>query len=168
MGLVLTLATSGCDSDDDVDAATEADATGSEPSDDGSGGGGEGTITITVDDGTVYELVDVTSCDTSFTDPSGFPLSNGYDLTGRTADGSVSLTTTRAGLDDDSAVFAGGVEGDFDHDGRNPRMLYRLEGDGLDLTVDGPNVTGTIGGSAVAPTRPHGDTTSFTIDARCN
>jgi len=164
LGLVLAL-TAACDSADG-----ESDGTDTEADEDESGGESEGEarITITVDDGTVYELVDVTSCDTSVTDPSGFPLDNGYDLAGRTADGAFGLTAIRAGLDDDNAVFSGAVEGGFDENGLNPTMLYRFDADSLTLMVDGADVVGTVGSDAIAPTRPHGDNAVFTIDARCD
>lgn len=163
LGLALALA-AACDSGDDARAATDTEMGGAETDD---SGGSEGTITVTVDDGTIYELVEVSSCDTSFTDPSGLPLSNGYDLTGRTADGAFLLTVGRAGFDDTSVVFAGSLEGDFDDEGKNAKMLYRLDRDTLDLTVDGANVTGSVGVEAIGPTRPHGDAALITIDARC-
>ncbi len=163
LGLALPLV-AGCDSGDDAGAATGTEVGDTEANDSSDS---EGTITVMVDDGTIYELVDVSSCDTSFTDPSGLPLSNGYDLTGRTADGAFLLSVGRAGFDDESVVFAGALEGDFDDEGQNAKMLYRLDRDTLDLTVDGANVTGTVGSTAIGPTRPHGDNALFTIDARC-
>lgn len=161
--LVLVLV-SACDTaDEGADATdTEVDGTGTE------GGSGDATIIVTVDDGTVYELVDVTSCETSATNPSGFPLDNGYDLAGKTADGAFGFTAIRAGWDDENAVFSGAVEGGFDENGLNATMLYRFNADSLTLVVDGTDVTGTVGSDAIAPTRPHGDTAVFTIDARCD
>lgn len=162
LGLALTLC--ACDPADEESGATDTEATETES---GSEGEGDARITVTVDDGTVYELVDVTSCETSATNPSGFPLANGYDLAGKTADGEFGLTAIRAGLDDENAVFSGAFEGDFDENGLNSMMVYRFDQDSLTLTVDGANVTGTVGSTAIAPTRPHGDNAVFTIDARC-
>ncbi len=165
--LVLVLS-SACDSADEGADATDAEVDGTGTEGDSEGGGSEARIIVTVDDGTVYELVDVTSCETSATNPSGFPLDNGYDLAGKTADGAFGLTAIRAGLDDENAVFSGAVEGGFDENGLNATMLYRFNVDSLTLVVDGTDVTGTVGSDAVAPTRPHGDNAVFTIDARCD
>ena len=163
LGLLITLS-AACDPADGESSATDTEAGGDETQGMGEGGA---RITVTVDDGTVYELTDVTSCDTSVTNPSGFPLSNGYDLAGSTADGAFGLTAIRAGLDEENAVFSGAVEGDFDENGLNSKMVYRFDQDALTLFVDGANVAGTVGSDAIAPTRPHGDHAVFTIDARC-
>ncbi len=166
LGLVLAL-TPACDSGDgDSGAAdTEADET-----DSGGDGGGESEgnarITVTVDDGTVYEL-DVRSCDTSVTDPSGFPLSNGYVVSGLSTDGSIDLFVSRAGFDDEPAMQSGSIEGDFDEDGQNARMIYAFAADTFTLQIDGANVSGSASARAVGPTRTHGDNPVFTIDARC-
>ncbi|MBV1857893.1 MAG: hypothetical protein KUG77_05730 [Nannocystaceae bacterium] len=163
LGLLIALS-AACDPADGESAGTDTEPDGDETQDMGEG---EARITVTVDDGTVYELTDVTSCATSVTDPSGFPLSNGYDLAGRTADGAFGLTAIRAGLDEENAVFSGAVEGDFDDNGLNSKMVYRFDQNALTLLVDGASVAGTVGSDAVAPTRPHGDHAVFTIDARC-
>ena len=145
----------GTDSEVGADeSASEADATAA-------------SITLTMEDGTVYEIVDISSCDTSATDPSGLPLPSGYDLTGRTSDGAIRFQATRAGFDEDGAVFAGVLEGGFDDEGKNATMLYALDGTGLELSVDGATVSGAIGSKAVAPTRPHGDNPLITVDASC-
>lgn len=161
-GLVLPFSPA-CDPAEEESDETAAEAGETESS----GGEGDARITVTVDDGTVYELVDVTSCETSATNPSGFPLANGYDLAGKTADGEFGITAIRAGLDDENAVFSGAFEGDFDENGLNSRMVYRFDQDTLTLMVDGADVAGTVGSTAIAPTRPHGDNAVFTIDAQC-
>jgi len=152
---------SACDS-----AQEGAQDTGTEASGDEAEREGTARITVTVDDGTVYEI-EVRSCDTSATDPSGFPLSNGYVLSGQTADGEVELFVSRAGLEDDDAVFSGAVEGDFDEEGSNAKMLYSFHQETLTLQIDGAKVTGSVGSGAIGPTRPHGDNPVFTIDADC-
>ena len=159
LGLGLALA-SACDS------AQEGEETDTEASGDEAGGESTARITVTVDDGTVYEL-DVRSCDTSVTDPSGFPLSNGYVLSGETVDGEVDVFVSRAGLEDDDTVFSGSIEGDFDEEGRNAKMLYSFDRDTLTLQIDGAKVTGSVGSRAIGPTRPHGDNPVFTFDADC-
>lgn len=179
-GLVCALAVSSCgsgsdaasdtDTSDDTasdDTAADDGATQDAPDAEAQPDGGSATIVLTLDDGTVYEMTDVTSCDTSDTDPSGFPLSNGYDLTGRTDAGDFAFTATRAGIDDENSVFAGALEGDFDDEGKNGQMLYSLAGDGSDLTADGTAVSGTIEARAIAPNQPHGDSTMITVDANC-
>ncbi len=162
LGLVLALG-SGCGPAEEESSATGAD---SEAGEEQPGGESNAKITVTVDDGTVYEL-EVRSCDTSATDPSGFPLSNGYVLSGKTADGEVDVFVSRAGLEDDDAVFSGAVEGDFDEEGRNAKMLYSLDRETLTLQIDGAKVAGSVGSRAIGPTRPHGDNPVFTIDADC-
>lgn len=162
LGLALTF-TSACDPAEETSDTEGNDTESGQGSEDDN----EARIFVTVDDGTVYELVDVTSCRTSATHSSSFPLDNGYDLAGKTADGAFGLTAIRAGLDDEGAVFSGAFEGDFDDNGLNSKMVYRFEVNTLTLTVDGPDVVGTVGSTAIAPTRPHGDTAVFTIDARC-
>ena len=149
-----------------ADATTEPSSSDdtSEPESDGDG---DASAIITIDDGVVYELVELSSCDTSATDPSGLPIATGYDVTGWTADRSIRFSATRAGFDEDGAIFAGLLEGGFDADGKNASMLYSLDGPGLDLVVDGATISGTIGSKAITPDRPHGDTPLITVDVRC-
>ncbi|AXT84663.1 hypothetical protein C6I20_05290 [Aeromicrobium sp. A1-2] len=125
-----------------------------------------GRATLTIADGTVYEFV-MSSCDTQDTDPSGFPLSNGYDLSGRTADGQFGMSMGRAGLTDDEPVMSGLVEGDFDDQGKNAKMIYSVPSDTVDLTASGRQVNGTLDLRAIGPTRTHGDRSSATLEANC-
>jgi hypothetical protein len=184
--MLLSACGSGDDEADDgtvESAETESgsdDASGEDEGTDSEAGADEGTdesaseadttgasITLTLDDGTVYEIVDISSCETSATDPSGLPLPSGYDLTGRTSDGAIRFQATRAGFDEDGAIFSGVLEGEFDDEGQNATMLYALDGTGLELSVDGATVSGAIASKAVAPTRPHGDNPLITVDATC-
>lgn len=155
------------DTDDEIGDQSVVAEDAVDESDDAATQSGAGSITLTVEDGTVYEFTVVTSCDTSATDPSGFPLTNGYDLGGRTADGEFSFTAGRAGFDDENAIFVGALEGDFDDEGKNSKMIYTLRGDGDDLTADGASVSGTVEAAPIGPTRPHGDATTITVDATC-
>ncbi|MEM9033708.1 MAG: hypothetical protein AAGA99_21560 [Actinomycetota bacterium] len=183
---LLFAAACGSDSDDDADetgTTTTAEDGSGEPTDPpdttapdateapaepAASDEGGGIIVVTVADGTVYEFTDISACDTSATAPESLPLTNGYDLTGRTADGAFAFFAGRAGFDDDGAVFSGSIEGDFDDEGRNALMLYVIEGDGTDLVVDGANVSGTVAVRAVGPpNRPHGDETTITVEASC-
>lgn len=165
LGIVLAL-TAACDSADGESGATDSETSETESGGDGEGEG-SGRITVTVDDGTVYEL-DVRSCDTSITDPSALPLSNGYILSGLSTDGAIDLFVSRAGIDDDSVFQSGNIEGDFDEDGLNALMVYAFLPDTLTLQVDGANVAGSATARAVGPTRTHGDNPVFTIEASCD
>lgn len=164
LGLVLAL-TTACDPGDEDSGATDTEAEETESTSEGDAQG-NARITVTVDDGTVYEL-EVRSCDTSVTDPSGFPLSNGYILSGLSTDGAIELFVSRAGLDDESVFQSGSIEGDFDEDGLNARMLYAFQSDTLSLQIDGADVAGSVSARAVGPTRTHGDNPVFTIEASC-
>lgn len=179
--MVSLLAVSACGSSDDdgstaddADSGSEADSSGSDDagssSDDGStddSSGGNGTGTLTIADGTVYEF-EMNSCDTSDTDPEGFPLDLGYDLTGSTADGEFRIFLGRAGFDDESAVASGSLEGGFDENGQNASILYRVSRESLDqLSVDGGTVTGDLALSEVIPGGPHGDEISATVQVSC-
>lgn len=152
------------------DTATETesgDADGAEAEDAGATSSSGGTATMTIADGTVYEFA-LTSCATSETDPNGFPLDNGYELVGRTADEAFSMQVSRAGFSNDAVVFAGILEGDFDDEGKNALMLYSMDGDTAALTATGTEISGTVMLKAVGPpTRPHGDDTEATLDAQC-
>lgn len=158
--LLALLAAPACDgggADEEASSATESpgDSTGS------------AIITVTIDDGTIYDFVDVSSCETNETHPDSFPFMNSYDLDGRTDDDAFLLSVARVPLDEKNAIFSGGLEGDFDSEGKNPQMIYVLDEDSLTLTVDGARVTGSADASALGPTRPHGDAPVITIDARC-
>lgn len=163
-GLVLALATA-CDSADEDPGATDTEDAETESASEGDAQG-TASITVTVEDGTVYEL-DVRSCDTSVTDPSALPLSNGYILSGQTPDGGIDLFVSRAGLDDESVFESGSIEGDFDENGLNARMVYSFLPETLTLQIDGGTVMGSVSARAVGPTRPHGDNPVFTIEASC-
>lgn len=155
----------GCseaDEDSDDPEATESEVSEGEPDD-----SGEAVITVTVDDGTVYELTDIRSCETSATHPSRYPLDNGYGISGWTADGAFRFRVGRAGLDDDDSVFSGSMEGHFDAQGGNNTMTYSLAAESSTLLADGATVTGSASSRAIGPTRPHGDNPVFTLEARC-
>ncbi|UJH71046.1 hypothetical protein [Ornithinimicrobium sp. INDO-MA30-4] len=97
--------------EEDVAEPDEADETEVEETEaESEAARGSGSGTVTMGDGTVYEIVNLTQCDTSATDPSGFPLETGYGIYGSTADGTVEIFFSRAGLDDDDAFFGGGIE----------------------------------------------------------
>ncbi len=128
---------------------------------------GAGTATVTMADGAVYQFA-MTTCDTSETVPDQIPLTNGYDLAGATSDGEYVLTLARLGFTADAAdVTVGTIAGDFDENGQNEEMLYNAVVAALDLSVDGPRVSGTAEFKAIGPTRPHGDQTTATIDVNC-
>lgn len=129
--------------------------------------GGAGTGVVTMDDGTVYTF-EMTTCETSDSMPDVIPLINGYNLEGTTADGATDLTLARLGFTpDEVAVTVGSIEGDYDEDRQNSQLLYSAVVDELDLTVDGTSVTGTAPMRAVAPTRPHGDQATATVEVSC-
>lgn len=121
---------------------------------------------MTIDDGTVYEFT-LSSCKTQDTDPSGYPISNGFDLFGKTADGEFGMQFIRAGFDDDTAKVTGSLEGDFDDEGKNEKMLYSVKFETDDLTASGTEIAGSFDIRAIGPTRPHGDETSATLEASC-
>ena len=178
VALAALLVLSACGSSDDDSAASGTDdGSSSAPSDnsdsntdapapdDSDGGSSAGTLTMA--DGTVYEF-ELTTCDTSDTLPEALPLSNGYDVFGKTADGSFSLYLGRGGFDDDSAVASGTLEGGFDETGQNASILYNASNDALNLlTVDGGSVSGDLDFSAIGPAGPHGDETAATVDISC-
>ena len=147
-------------------ADSNADDADSNADDDSSGGDGTGTLTMT--DGTVYEF-EMTTCDTSNTDPAALPLSNGYDVFGKTSDGAFSLQIIRAGFDDANPVTSGTFEGDFDENGQNAGILYAANSDSLNLlTVDGANVSGEVTFRGVGPPgRPHGDDAVGVVEVGC-
>jgi hypothetical protein len=156
---------SGALGSDDGSSDTPADDSGASGSDDGSGGDGTGTLTMT--DGTVYEF-EMTTCDTSNTDPAALPLSNGYDVFGKTSDRAFSLQIIRAGFDDENPVTSGGLEGDFDENGQNAGILYAVNSDSLNvLTVDGAKVSGEVSFRGIGPTGPHGDDAVGTVEVSC-
>ena len=159
-------ASDGESSDTSVaDTDSNADVESSNADVESSAGDGTGTLTMT--DGTVYEF-EMTSCDTSNTDPAGLPLSNGYDVFGKTPDGAFSLLIVRAGFDDANPVASGGLEGDFDENGKNAGILYAANSDSLHLlTVDGANVSGDISFRAIGPTAPHGDDAVGAVAVSC-
>lgn len=151
--------------DSSADEGAVEEGTSAEDSDESSSSGG--TATLTIADGTVYEFV-LTTCDTSDTDPSALPLDNGYDIFGQTDDGAFEVQLVRAGFTNDDVVFAGALEGDFDDEGKNAKMLYSVNGDTVALTATGTEISGTMMLRAVGPpTRPHGDETEATLDAQC-
>lgn len=161
------------DGDAAAETETESDAAADQPeadaeSDEAGSSGGDAVIVVTAADGTVYTFTDVSSCDTSATNPDSLPITNGYDLFGRTEDGAFAFSAGRVGFDDETAFFAGSLEGDFDENGQNALMLYSFDGDGLSLVVDGGAVTGSVEAKSVGPpTRPHGDETTLTVEATC-
>ena len=147
------------------DTDSNADDAGSNADDDSSGGDGTGTLTMT--DGTVYEF-EMTTCDTSNTNPAALPLSNGYDVFGKTSDGAFSLSIGRAGFDDANPIASGALEGDFDENGQNAGILYAANSDSLNLlTVDGANVSGEVSFRGIGPTGPHGDDTVGAVQVSC-
>ncbi|MFT6291741.1 MAG: major membrane immunogen (membrane-anchored lipoprotein) [Ilumatobacter sp.] len=168
-------------SDDDSGASGGDDGSSSAPSDDASTdsdtddvpapdtSSGDGTGTLTMADGTVYEF-EMNSCDTFDTDPATIPLAGGYDLSGSTSDGEFRFSLARLGFDDEVAVAVGTLEGDFDENGQNEKLLYIASRESLDLNliaIDGGNVSGQVEFSAIAPTRPHGDDTTATVEVNC-
>ena len=166
-----------CGSDDDTGTVEEGTTEGSTASDVDTAeagseaeGAGEtssgGTATLTTADGTVYEFV-LTTCDTSDTEPNALPLDNGYDIFGRTADSGFEVQLIRAGFTNDDVVFAGGLEGDFDGEGKNAKMIYSASGETVALTATGTEISGAVTFRAIGPTRPHGDETEATLDAQC-
>lgn len=176
------LLAAACGSDDDTTDGTVEDATdgtvedgpadegaveeGASAEDSGESSSSGGTATLTIADGTVYEFV-LTTCDTSDTDPSALPLDNGYDIFGKTDDGAFEVQLIRAGFTNDESVFAGGLEGDFDDEGKNSKMLYSANGETVALAATGTEISGTVALKAIGPTRPHGDETEATLDAQC-
>ncbi|HUW04015.1 MAG TPA: hypothetical protein VMW08_16800 [Acidimicrobiales bacterium] len=177
VALAALLAFSACGSSDDDSGAAEGDDGSSSAPDDNAdsnddptvpeSSGGDGIGTLTIADGAVYEF-EMTSCDTSDTDPEGFPLELGYDLTGATADGEFRIFLGRAGFDEESSVASGTLEGDFDENGQNAGILYRVERESLDqLTVDGGDVSGDLALSAILPGGPHGEETTATVQVSC-
>lgn len=149
------------------DAAVETTVAPTEaaPAESTGTGSGSGSGTLTMDDGTVYELT-MSSCETSATDSAALPLSNGYNLTGRTADEAFVFNATRAGFDDEGAVEVAGLEGGFDANGKNASILYANVG-ALELTIDGANVSGPLAMRQIIPGGPHGAETNATVDVRC-
>ena len=160
--LLLLTACSGSTEDPDTSGAADtSSSTAEEPA------GGAGTGVVTMDDGTVYTF-EMTTCETSDSMPDVIPLINGYNLEGTTADGATDLTLARLGFTpDEVAVTVGSIEGDYDEDRQNSQLLYSAVVDELDLTVDGTSVTGTAPMRAVAPTRPHGDQATATVEVSC-
>lgn len=128
---------------------------------------GSGSGTVTMGDGTVYEIVNLTQCDTSATDPSGFPLETGYGIYGSTADGTVEIFFSRAGLDDDDAFFGGGIEGDFNGDGETDELLYSAQSGTEDISIDGPSAFGTVEVRSLGREDPHGEESTVEIDFTC-
>lgn len=126
--------------------------------------GGSGSLTLL--DGTVLDFV-FTSCDTSDTKPNALPLSNGVDIFGKTSDSAFSFQLIRAGFDDDSAVASGSVEGDFDDEGKNSKLLYFVKADTLDITVTGGEVAATFALGKIGPTDTFGKETEATLEAHC-
>ncbi len=155
----------GASGSDDATSGTPAADTDSNADDVSSGGDGTGTLTMT--DGTVYEF-EMTTCDTSNTAPSALPLSNGYDVFGKSSDGAFSLQIIRAGFDDANPVTSGALEGDFDENGQNAGILYAANSDSLNLlTVDGAKVSGEVSFRGIGPAGPHGDDAVGAVDVSC-
>lgn len=125
---------------------------------------GSGIGIVTVADGTVYEFI-MGTCQTSDT-ADNFLHDNAYDLFGATADGAFEIGFIRAGLDD-TAVGVHALEGDFDENGQNSKMIYTNGGQPAGFVVDGGNITGSFAARPIGPTRPHGDMTEITVDIRC-
>ena len=144
------------ESDEAAEPATQEEAPVAET--------GSSVAVVTMEDGTVYEFA-LTTCATSNTDE--FEIDDSYDLYGKTSDGASAFTLGRAGLAEDFITHVGFVEGDFDENGLNAAMLYNAALDDEPLTVDGASVSGTLTLKAIAPTRPHGDETTATLDATC-
>ena len=92
-------------------------------------------------DGTIYEF-EMSTCETSNTDD--FEIPDSYDLFGTTADGAFRFSLTRAGLTKDDGHQVGTLEGDFDENGQNDKMLYNADLDTEPLTVDGAIVSGAF------------------------
>ncbi len=175
--LVVALVVGGCGGSDEPsdDPESSGDATVTDPDStpedgdaepEGTEAGGSSAATLTMSDDTVYEFV-LTSCKTQDTDPSGFPISNGYDITGKSADGAFGTSISRAGFTDEDIFFAGLLEGDFDDEGKNAAMLYSVDSETVDLTATGNQVSGSLDFRAIGPTRPHGDSASGTLEATC-
>jgi len=176
---LLVLSACGSSDEDDSGASGGDDGSSSAPSDDASTdsdtddasapdtSSGDGTGTLTMADGTVYEF-ELRDCDTVDTDPATILLAGGYTLSGPSSDGEFRFTLARLGFDDEVAVATGSLEGDFDENGKNEKMLYKVSRESLDLiAVDGGNVSGEVAFSAIGPTRPHGDDTTATVEANC-
>lgn len=154
--------------EEDVAEPDEADETEVEETEaESEAARGSGSGTVTMGDGTVYEIVNLTQCDTSATDPSGFPLETGYGIYGSTADGTVEIFFSRAGLDDDDAFFGGGIEGDFNGDGETDELLYSAQSGTEDISIDGPSAFGTVEVRSLGREDPHGEESTVEIDFTC-
>lgn len=139
--------------EDTLEESAEAGATGND------------TGTVTTSDGTTYEFV-MSSCDTSENGRGTFLIEDAYSISGKTADGAFAVDFIRAGATDETVGVAT-LEGDFDDEGKNAKMLYSSSSSPLQLTVDGSDVTGTVTVGAIGPTQPHGDTTELTVNITC-
>jgi hypothetical protein len=171
---LILVGASACGSSDDSGATPVPDDVASDAADSSSestgeastGSSGDGLGIVVTTDGTSYEFV-MSTCDTSENGGNVSDIEDAYDISGRTADQAFYAQFIRAGLDEESVVYAGAIEGDFDDEGKNSKMIYTYVSDTLVLTVDGGNVSGTATLKAIGPTRPHGDQTDVTIDVRC-
>lgn len=141
---------SGDDSDDDADDGSD---------------GGSASGTVTMADGTVYEL-DVSSCETSSTDPAGFPFPNSFDLQGISDDG-FEFYIASVGLGEEGDVQTGSLEGGFDENGKNATIIYSATMSTATFTVDGADVTGSVDMRGIGPEGPHGKETSADFDFSC-
>ncbi|WP_436793918.1 hypothetical protein [Actinospongicola halichondriae] len=170
--LLAALASCGSDDDADTDAApdddteTPADAGSSDDSGSESGdSAAAGASTITVE-GTTYQL-DVSECEGSNTDSSGYPFPDNFALSGTDVDSDLQFYIARNGPADELFVQVGSLQGDFDENGQNEKLLYSAQMDTLDFTVNGPDVSGSVDVRAIGPTRPFGDETVVEFDFDC-
>lgn len=155
----------------------------------GSAGSSEGEATASPDEGTVAETdpetsesgstgtlvladgteitFEMSTCDTSDTDPDVFLVDPGYNLFGTSDDG-YRLQVIRAGLDEEGAGAIGSLEADFDENGVNPAVAYTAIGDeNVLLDVDGAHVTGTMSMTSLDPGAPLGPSIEATADITC-
>lgn len=130
----------------------------------GEAGSGPQTATLSLADGTVYELV-VSSCVTNETDSGRLPITNGFEVSGKTADGIFEFSILRGGFDDDP-YQSGNASADFDQSG-GQLTSYNIDVETMVYAVDGAAVSATFTLGEFGKKGIHGDTVEATLDAHC-
>lgn len=151
----------------DADPA-DGDAADSEPdiasNQDAEAGSGQQTATLSLADGTVYELV-VSSCVTNETDSARLPITDGFEVAGKTADGIFEFSILRGGFDDDP-YQSGIASADFDQSG-GQQTSYNVDVGTMIYAVDGASVSATFTLGEFGKKGIHGDTVEATLEAHC-
>ena len=150
-----------------TDAPDAPDAPAADASDaPASGGSGNGNGTLTLDDGTVYTF-EMSTCETSDTDPDSFLVDPGFDAFGRTSDG-FTLQLIRAAFEESPDLQPTvGFEGSYDENGVNPEIQYLRDGD-ADLQIDGGRIFGEVTFTDFFSIDPiHGEGFVATVDVDC-